>query len=81
VHLGEGLGERQAEAGTLVLPRQPRIDLAERRQCCRDVLRFHTDPGIGDGQDRPPVCRSGQSQLDAAAGVGEFDRVRQQVQQ
>jgi hypothetical protein len=80
VHFGEGLGERQAEAGALVLPRQPRIDLAEGRQCCRDVLGFHTDPGIRDGQDRPPVCRS-QSHLDAAAGVGELDRVRYQVQQ
>jgi hypothetical protein len=81
VHLGERLGEGQAEAGALVLPRQPRIDLAERGQCCRDVLRFHTDPGIGDGQDRSPVCRSGQSHLDASAGVGELDRVRHQVQQ
>src|SRR5437764_6223572 len=80
VQLDNRLAQRQAEAGAVVAPRYPAVDLAEGGERGRDVLRRHADPGVGDF-DCDQIVRSVFGAYgDAAAHCGELHGVGQQVQ-
>jgi hypothetical protein len=54
VQFDELLGERQVEAAAFEAPAQVLLDLPERLERARNLLRAHADPGVGDF-DREPV--------------------------
>src|SRR6185312_1177216 len=74
------LGKRQAEAGAFVTARETVVDLAERRQRDLNILVRHADAGIGDADD-DGFALVARIERDAAAGLGEFHRIGQKIEQ
>ena len=56
-------------------------DLTKRLQRSLDILVRHPDPGIAHPQDHLAIVLQPGRNDDLAAGLGEFDRVGQKVQQ
>src|SRR5215472_9832310 len=76
----QGLGKWEAKAGAGVFLADRTVDLAERLERGLDLLGRHADAGVGDreAETRYRVERDRDFDL---AGLGEFDRIRHQVDQ
>ena len=77
--LDDPLGQREAQAGALLLRRSPAA-LLERLEDALAVLRRDADAGVGDGH-RAPRRRPRRPHRRPATGGRELHRVRQQVEQ
>ncbi len=81
VQFDEGLGERKAETGALVLAVQIAVDLAETRERLGNVLRRDADAGIDDLEHVAAVRPTPDPERHLAAMIGELDCVGEQVDQ
>src|SRR6058998_2908878 len=80
MHFDEGFGDSEAEAGAVVAARERAVDLAERLERARNLLRRHADAGVADADQQVAVVALGRD-AHLAAGGRELDRVGEQVQQ
>src|SRR6266550_4463162 len=67
MQLDQPLRQRQAEPNAVMLPGQVALDLPERRQCYRDLVRRHADAGVLDPQGDAAMRRALDLQSDLAA--------------
>ncbi len=74
MHLSEITHEGQTEAEATVLASGAAIGLAEAIEEIRQKLRIHAYAIVADG-DLNPVANARQTGFDAAAFVGELERV------
>src|SRR6185312_4705812 len=81
MQLDEPLGEGQAETGALAAPVERAVDLLERLQHFRDIARGNADAGIDDTDGEATGGVDLGIDRDAAAGFGELDAVRHEVEQ
>src|SRR5712691_4412277 len=75
------LDERQAQPGTLARPDERGADLLEGFEHARQISRRDADAGIADRYDHPGFRVESAGNLDMPAGLGEFDRVAEEVEQ
>src|SRR5438045_9771561 len=73
--------DREPETGALVLPCQMAFDLLEWLEHPVKVLRGDADARVDDGDNELTAIANVGGDGDAAAGLGELDRIRQQGQQ
>src|SRR6185312_4360213 len=80
MQLGEGLDQRQAEAGAAAMARLPHraLNLAERRQRPGDVFRRHADAVVLHRDGEPAVMGAARAHADPAAARREFDGIGQE---
>src|SRR5688500_16229608 len=76
----EVAADREAEPHSLRLARQPLIDLHERLEDARELVRRDADAGIPH-RDRDASLPLPAADTDLAPFLGELDRVGQQVEQ
>ena len=81
VQFGQPPRQRQPEAGALAAAGEAAIDLAERLARDRDLGRRHPETGIAHLEFDAAVGAAAHGEDDGAAGIGEFDRIAEQVQQ
>lgn len=81
MEFGEGLGQGQAEAGSLVFSVEIAIDLLERGQRLGNVGQGDTDTGVGDLEYITVVPAKPDLDRHTAAGRRELDGIGQQVDQ
>src|SRR5690606_6366630 len=75
------LGERQAEAGSLVFAPERAVDLTERLARDPDLVLGHADAAVADADPQEPAFSDRGEHLDLAAGRRKFDGIGQQVHQ
>src|SRR5260370_26065497 len=81
MQLGQPPRQREPETGALMAAAEAGIYLAEALEGDFDLLRCHADPGVGYGERDTAVAGAAHGDDDGAAGPGELDGVRKQVQQ
>src|SRR5687768_11430502 len=78
VHLDEGLGYGEAEAGAVVATGEGAVDLAERLERVRNLFRRHADAGVADAdQEIAGTAFAHRDDVDVPAGRRELDSVGQ----
>src|SRR5882724_6203569 len=75
IGLGQGLGERKAEAGAARTPARRSRELAEWLHGHRDVLLAHPDASVADAQHHLAVIAARCRDDHLSADAGELDRV------
>src|SRR5437763_14943500 len=79
MHLHQPAGNRQAQAGALVLAADPALTLLKALENSLGVIRRHTDAGIADADQQLRALALGRDT--PAACLRELDGVAQQVQE
>src|SRR5258706_10481206 len=80
MHLGQMLGERQAEPRALIFSAERALDLTERRERFREIARVYPNSIVADGDSRAPAPPKGSHAHEAAFGR-EFHRVGKKIEQ
>ncbi len=81
MQLGQPPRQRQPEAGAFAVAREPGIHLAERLDRDLDLSRGHAQAGVADFEFDTAIGGAVHRQHHGPAGLGEFDRIAEQVQQ
>src|SRR5579859_94755 len=81
VQFDEAAGERQAQPGAGVAPRQRAVDLDERIEDPVEIAFGDADAAVGHDQLQALVGPGNRADADPSAGRRELDRVGDQVQQ
>jgi len=81
IRLCEGLGKRQAKAGSLLAVNDGAAGLPEGGKGARQIFVRHANAGILNSDHKIAILRQGRHHTHLAAGARELDRVGEEVEQ